>query len=439
MKSRHVLGPVAAAAVLAGCQSLPAGPPAVDAPAPAAETLALARQHYVRGNVFALQSELARLAGKDDPQVQLYRAGLQNAFRQFDAADATLAALETDPAIQADTSLRALAKRERYLHHALQGDFGRALETIQSFDEDELDSLPAGWRDSIMSALGFLPFLAGIPLPVIDAREGEAVVMAPFDEAIGAWMLDGTVNGQPARLAMDTGASATLIRESSAERFGLKRVGSDGVMRNLVGETAIVPFAAADEITFGGVRYQNALILVVPDSQFGDHDFDALLSHTVVAALGRFALDPASGRIERQGGAQQDGAEPNMAVVNTSLMTGVRLGDSEQACLLDTAADSAISRRLFNDFEEALGLRAVEREGGGDIFPGSDAPVHLPVVEQIRMVAGGTGVNMGQVVEILPAETLADEEVPCIIGRNVMRGMARVDFDFETMQVRFTP
>ena len=39
---------------------------------------------------------------------------------------------------------------------------------------------------------------------------------------VGHLELDATVNGQPARLLVDTGASATVINKTSAERWGLE-------------------------------------------------------------------------------------------------------------------------------------------------------------------------------------------------------------------------
>ncbi len=39
---------------------------------------------------------------------------------------------------------------------------------------------------------------------------------------VGHLELDATINGQPARLLVDTGASATVINKTSAERWGLE-------------------------------------------------------------------------------------------------------------------------------------------------------------------------------------------------------------------------
>ena len=59
--------------------------------------------------------------------------------------------------------------------------------------------------------------------PINEFLEQLGYVSVPLRRTpVGHLELDATVNGKPARLLVDTGASATVINKTSAERWGLE-------------------------------------------------------------------------------------------------------------------------------------------------------------------------------------------------------------------------
>ncbi len=83
---------------------------------------------------------------------------------------------------------------------------------------------------------------------------------------VGHLELDATVNGKPARLLVDTGASATVINKTSAERWGLECHDNPGkaIGCGFVGSTQTTRL---DELKLADLEIDDVEVAVVDLSQ----------------------------------------------------------------------------------------------------------------------------------------------------------------------------
>ncbi len=103
--------------------------------------------------------------------------------------------------------------------------------------------------------------------PLSDFLEELGYVSVPLRRTpVGHLELDATVNGKPARLLVDTGASATVINKTSAERWGLEYHDDPG---QAVGCGFAAPAAKAilDELRLADLEIDNVDVAVVDLSQ----------------------------------------------------------------------------------------------------------------------------------------------------------------------------
>ena len=126
------------------------------------------------------------------------------------------------------------------------------------------------------------PSMDPVDLATFLAAHGYTAVPLTVN-AVGHFELAAEVNGQPARLLLDTGASHTIFATPSAQRLGLQtapsteRAGGVGTSDHAT-ETTII-----DELRLGGVRLQRV-------------------------AAWTFDLDHVNRALANQGGAPVDGA-----------------------------------------------------------------------------------------------------------------------------------
>ncbi len=83
---------------------------------------------------------------------------------------------------------------------------------------------------------------------------------------VGHLELDATVNGKPARLLVDTGASATVINKTSAERWGLECHDDPGQAIGC-GFAAPAETARLEELKLADLEIGNVDVAVVDLSQ----------------------------------------------------------------------------------------------------------------------------------------------------------------------------
>src|SRR5580698_8357399 len=86
-----------------------------------------------------------------------------------------------------------------------------------------------------------------------------------------------SVNNQSVTMTVDTGSTATLLKESAAKRVGLHLKGNNNI-HWLVGDAEAVEIVAprTNSIDVGGVRGEGLLIGVGPERAF-PHEMDGIL------------------------------------------------------------------------------------------------------------------------------------------------------------------
>jgi predicted aspartyl protease len=110
--------------------------------------------------------------------------------------------------------------------------------------------------------------------------------------------LEVLVNGKPARLVLDTGASGIVLSHPAAERVGLTRV-TDATVRG-IGDNAKQTGgyrAIAERFRIGDLEYSNAVISVAEQSFVGIED--GLIGSNVLAEF-LITLDFAAGKLRLQ-------------------------------------------------------------------------------------------------------------------------------------------
>lgn len=89
-------------------------------------------------------------------------------------------------------------------------------------------------------------------------------------------LIDGAINGQKVDVALDTGATFTVIIRSEALRLGLKPTSTKGLRIGGVGGVTDVEHVLVDEIRIGEARRKDWHLLVVGEQDFG-REFSVLL------------------------------------------------------------------------------------------------------------------------------------------------------------------
>jgi clan AA aspartic protease (TIGR02281 family) len=156
----------------------------------------------------------------------------------------------------------------------------RAGRRRSSFDPNAMraSDAPAGDLAAFLVAQGF----AAVPLRV---------------NAVGHFELAAEVNGQPARLLLDTGASHTVLATPSAARLGLRtapsaeRAGGVGTSDHATETTRI------DELRLGAVRLPGVMVWTF-DLGHVNAALEARGGEPVDGALGGDVLRPAEAVID---------------------------------------------------------------------------------------------------------------------------------------------
>jgi len=103
--------------------------------------------------------------------------------------------------------------------------------------------------------------------PLNEFLEESGYVSVPLRRTpVGHLELDATVNGNPARLLVDTGASATVINKTSAERWGLECHDDPGQAIGC-GFAAPAEKARLDELKLADLEINDVSVAVVDLSQ----------------------------------------------------------------------------------------------------------------------------------------------------------------------------
>ncbi|MGB6941884.1 MAG: aspartyl protease family protein [Bryobacteraceae bacterium] len=215
--------------------------------------------------------------------------------------------------------------------------------------------------------------------------------------------LEVMVNGKPARLVLDTGASGIVLSHPAAERVGLARV-TDATVRG-IGDNAKLTGgyrAIAERFQIGGVAYRDAVISVADQSFVGIED--GLIGANVLGeflitldfAGGKLRLDPLPGYHpgeefgDRTVSPQMESAT-RVFRFGHLLLVPARVGNaSNRLFVLDTgAANTLISYELAAEVskvsrDDKLALRGLNGRVG-DVYQTGNLVLEFAGFEQKNM------------------------------------------------------
>jgi predicted aspartyl protease len=155
----------------------------------------------------------------------------------------------------------------------------------------------SGMRSHQLAALAFAALLCACaaPSPAPDSAEAcrfDQRGAFPLAFAGSVPVVSVVLNGQPAKLALDTGSPGTIIGTSAAERLKLivvsgKQAGLDGLQVSGLGGRSDAGLSVARRIDLGGAVLENRLLVVLPFDLRGPSsgEVDGLLGMDVLSTF----------------------------------------------------------------------------------------------------------------------------------------------------------
>ena len=239
-------------------------------------------------------------------------------------------------------------------------------------------------------------------------------------------LIDGAINGQKVDVALDTGATFTVITRSEALRLGLKPSSTKGLRIGGVGGVTDVEHVLVDEIRIGEARRRDWNLLVAREQDFG-REFSILLGDDFLRGVDiEFDLPDNAVRLYRSNGcggaslaywAASSGEaviEPSKERQPSTFLT-VRINGQPIRALLDSGAQNSL-----------LSKAVAARLGAAPGMPGVVAAGRVRGVgkNQVDAWAGqfqsfAIGNEVLKEIAILFAELPA--EVPMLLGADFLR------------------
>jgi predicted aspartyl protease len=245
-------------------------------------------------------------------------------------------------------------------------ELAKAAGANGTVDPKQLDELRQ--RSELAKALNGRP-----PTVLASPYQPAEVPLAAFVSGathMRTYGLEVLVNGKPARLVLDTGASGIVVSQPAAQRLGLVRV-TDVTVRG-IGDNAKLTGgyrAIAERFRIGGVEYRDTVINVADQSFIGIEDglIGANMLNEFLITLdfagGKLRLDPLPGyRLGDEFGDRtvSPGMENATRVFRFGhlLLVPVRVGNaSNRLFVLDTGAASTLI-----SYELAAGVSQISRD-----------------------------------------------------------------------------
>jgi predicted aspartyl protease len=300
------------------------------------------------------------------------------------------------PRLKGQERIDALA---RYAAMAKAAGASAGVDPNQAVDPKELDALRE--RGELARALNGREVMA-LASPY-KTSEVPLVAFVSGATHMRTYGLEVLINGKPARLVLDTGASGIVLSRPAAERVGLSRV-TDGAVGGIgdnskqgTGYRAIAP-----RFQIGGVAYRDAVINVADQSFIGIED--GLIGSNVMNeflitldfAAGKLRLEPLPGyRLgdefpDRTVPPQMQNATP-VFLFGHLLLVPVSVGSAtNRMFVLDTgAATTLISRALAAEVsnlnrDDKMALRGLSGKVG-DVYQTGNLTLDFAGFEQKNM------------------------------------------------------
>jgi hypothetical protein len=249
-------------------------------------------------DVHALQAVSTQTS---DPNRQALARAVLQAFAGHDAA----AIDSLDPLVaspQLDDGLRFVAFNElgilhqRNQRHAESARaFERALALAPTVRPDRTDDLEDDVR--------FAHAAAAFPPMTVAIKDADAPPIAMTRDLLDLSRVSATINGHPVDAALDTGASNSVVSESTAKRLHLRMLRFEAAVVAGGVDRVSSRFAVAETLVFAGREFRNVPFIVLPDAAVSisldggvTGKFEPMIGLSVLRRLGRIEIVQRDGR-----------------------------------------------------------------------------------------------------------------------------------------------
>src|SRR4051794_1313742 len=321
------------------------------------------RKLYDTDRMFELRRAVTESAATDE-ETLLYQAAVDARFGQEAAAiDKLHRFLQGHPGSKfekkaSEELAAALERLERY-GEAAQA-WSQALQRTPANDRDRADEANT---EQLNEALR--------DVPAQTVRLDDSRTVQARRNGLGTWNVPVEVNGESGDWIFDTGANMSAITQSEARRMKLVVRETTTYVSGSTGKKNPLHLAVANDVHFGGSRFNNVVFLVLEDQSLYiaplKQQINGILGLPVIRALGSVSMTPEGlVRIEAAAPAQHD--QPNLFFQELTPMVAAAHNGHELQIFLDTGNNTTFlypSSRQTLSLTERSHLKKKKEQMGG--------------------------------------------------------------------------
>lgn len=321
------------------------------------------RKLYDTDRMFELRRAVTESAASDG-EMLLYQAAVDARFgHEALAIDKLRRFLHGHPEPKAEK------KANEELAGALER-LGRYGEAAQAWSQ-ALQRTPANDRDRADEANTAQLNEALRDVPTQTVRVDDSWTVQARRNALGTWNVPVAVNGAAGDWIFDTGANMSAITESEARRMKLVVRETTTYVSGSTGKKNPLRLAIANDLRFGGARFENVVFLVLEDQSLYvapiKQQINGILGLPLIRALGSVAMS-ADGLMRAEGATPAQPGEPNLFFQELTPMIAAVHGGHELQMFLDTGNNTTFlypSSRLALSASERSHLKKKREKMGG--------------------------------------------------------------------------
>lgn len=385
------------------------------------------------------QALQATADGSSEINQQKLARGVLEAFAGKDAA--AIAALETlVNSRQLDDVLQFVAFKELGMLHLRGQQYERAATAFESALRLSAN-IPTDEREDLEDTLRYARAHAGTPpmTVAIKSRASSPVIRDSMDLP----RVSARINGHPVDVIMDTGASHSVVSQSTARRLHLRILRFDGGVA-ASGSPVSAQFAIADTLLFAGYELRHVPFIVLPDEAvsvpLGPGEvgkLEPMVGLSVLRRLGRLEIIQRDGKESLRAGGQSATRLASNLLLPEGLPVVLVHVDSEDAQLrmsLDTGANRTGLAPAALTALPALANRATQgRVATADAarVSSNDAGTIIP---QLTVRVADAAIPLSR-VPVAPGPAYCEGT----LGQDVFRSGGGYVIDFDRMTLEILP
>ena len=354
----------------------------------------------------------------------LYEGAVASAFNHPATAERALkrAMARATTAVQANDARGLLAIQ--YIRAGRSADAAPLLEAILAAAPD---------RDDVSQLRATYGVWRGRPNLEVAARRRASF---PCTTSGSGVRIPLTINGQPVRWQLDTGASISVLSASEARMLGIDPQGPVGRVGDFAGGQASAQTGVARRVLLGGIEMRDVTMLVVPDSQPPWTDAESgtrgAIGLPMVLAIG--SIQWTSAGTCTVPATNEDRRQDVSSLVFDWFTPVARIhwDHTSLDMMLDTGneAGTQLWARFARQFAPLLAARGrpeskrLTQVGGSSVF-------EVTLIPELRLQVGGIDTVLSPAIVYPPA--VGNEALHGNLGLDLLRQADAVTIDFTSM------